>query len=263
MVNCEFCIIKYAPDMVRFEPVNIGIALMDKEKKLLHNRFITNFDELFARLGTDKVHGLKQSFENYLPVMPIESTEHLQKLHEGFHGSVSYSKPIKIASDQIHTVLDQIFDKMISIKEEPNVREYSIRKIKKTIQEYFSQFNLPNENYCEQYDIKDVDIPQIRQFAFLKEGQLHHTIDAFNFANAQINNSLQLFMYDVGAIAESTRHSDNKPHVFSAESTDSGDITKRTRKNIDLLLKKNIDVVSPENHLEKLDEIKEQMIQAA
>ena len=116
MANCEFCIIKYTPDIVRFEPVNIGIALMDKEKKLLYNRFITNFDELFVRLGTGEIHGLKKSFENYLPEMPVESTDHLQKLHEGFHGSVSYSKPIKIASDHIHATLDKVFDKMISIK---------------------------------------------------------------------------------------------------------------------------------------------------
>ena len=47
MAECEFSVIKYVPDIVRFEPVNIGISLLDKQNKKIHNKYMTNFHEFF------------------------------------------------------------------------------------------------------------------------------------------------------------------------------------------------------------------------
>ncbi len=65
MSECEFSVIKYVPDIVRFEPVNIGIILLDKQNKKIHVKYVTNFNELFTRLGVEKIHGLEKSFGNF------------------------------------------------------------------------------------------------------------------------------------------------------------------------------------------------------
>ena len=260
MTNCEFCVIKYISDIARFEPINIGIALLDKKKKQLHNKFITNFNDLFLRLGTKHIHGLEKSFEGYNPKISVESEDHLWKLYDGFHGNVFYSKPTKIISKEIDVTLDRVFNKMISIKViNSNASDHvSVLKLQKTIRDYFSQFNLSSANYCEGFNIEDtIEIPQTRQFAFLKEGQLHHTIDTFNFLDNKIHIFLLLFMHDMNAIANSEFHNKNKPYIFSTTNVDLKNFPDRFAKYINLLAKKNITIINPENHQEKLEEIKE------
>ena len=262
MANCEFSVIKYVPSIVRFEPVNIGIALIDKEKKQLYNKFIHNFDELFSRLGVSNIHGLKKSFEEYNPVINVESDDFLQKIHSSFHGSMTYSEPTKITTDDIDNTLDRIFTQMISINKKEQIRNEStsVKKIKKNIQSYFSLLRLPKENYCKEYEISKLNIPQTRQFAFLKNNKLLHTIDIFDFLDNQIHSSLKLFMYDIVTIMESKHYPDNKPHIFSANSPELTDISDNTKQLVDLLNAKKIEIVYPDAHQEKLDEIKASII---
>lgn len=97
MTRYEFSVIKYVPDIARFEPVNIGVALLDMDNMVIHNRFITDFSRFFSRLGVDRINGLERSFEHCTPEVSANGKDHLWKIYEASNGSMFYSKPAVIA----------------------------------------------------------------------------------------------------------------------------------------------------------------------
>lgn len=138
MSEYEFSVIKYVPDIVRLEPVNIGIALLDRKNRRLYRRYITNFDDMFKRLGVENVNGLEKSFENYKPVETVDSEDMLHALHDSFPCSIFYSEPTAIYVKKVDDMLEQIFDKMISIRD----RSKTVRKIVVNIGNEFAPFHI-------------------------------------------------------------------------------------------------------------------------
>ena len=120
MSNYEFLTVQYVSDLVKFEPVNIGIILVDRKNKTLYRKYITNFDELFRRIGVKTINGLKKSFDNYVRVEDVTDENILYTMYESQLDSIHYSKPVPIKSDDdVCTIIHRVFGKMISIMDGP------------------------------------------------------------------------------------------------------------------------------------------------
>ena len=120
MSNYEFLTVQYVSDLVKFEPVNIGIILVDRKNKTLYRKYITNFDELFRRIGVKTINGLEQSFYKYVRVEDVTDENILYTMYESPQGSIRYSKPVPIKSDDdVCTIIHRVFGKMISIMDGP------------------------------------------------------------------------------------------------------------------------------------------------
>jgi len=259
MIDCEFSVIKYIPDIVRFEPVNIGIALLDKQNKKMHNKYITNFNAFFKRLGVDNIHGLERSFENYKPVLEVDTTDYLWKLHDSFHGSIFYAEPITVTSQNIDITLQLVFDKMISItQKQQDMKEIiSVSLAKTKIRQYIEKLTFPKNSYSEKYQI-DVfsGIPQTRDFAFMKNDELINTIDVFNFSDNAIFDSLKLFIYEIRAIISSTKYPKNQPLIFGTLPIIKAKLSSTINQSIEFLNMNKIPIINPELQEQKIQEIR-------
>ena len=262
MAECEFSVIKYVPDIVKFEPVNVGIALLDKQNKKMHNKYITNFSSFFDRLGVEKINGLERSFENYKSSINVESSDYLWKLHDSFHESMFYSEPIKINSKTIDVTLQQVFNKMISIPEkEISVTEkISVNLIKDTVKGYIAKFKFPEKSYQERYEIIiETLIPQTRDFAFLKDNELINTIDVFNFSNSGFLDSLKLFLYEINVIMTSKRYQNSKPLLFSTKNISPKEKSRGIHQSLEYLHMSKIPIIYPDNQKEIIQDIRNTM----
>jgi len=262
MTNCEFSVIKYVPDIAKFEPVNIGIALLDKKNKKMHNKYITNFDAFFKRLGEEKIHGFERSFENYKPVVNVKSQDYLWKLHDSFHGSIFYSEPVMIDSDANEITLQRLYNKMISIPEQEKISEAiaSIKYIKTKTRDYIRKLQFPEDAVHEKYKISGlIEFPQRRDFAFIKNKQLLNTIDVFNFTSSDIIDSVRLFLYDIMAIISSEKYPQNKPIIFGTSISKEYPISKSVMTSMDTFEKRKIPIILPSRQKEILQEIRERV----
>ena len=119
MLDYEFSVLKYIISSVRDEPVNIGVALLDKKNKILYRRFVTNYDELFKRIGVKHLNGFEISFENYKAVEKNVDIDVLDRWHNSYPDSISCSKPIPIQVKNIDDTLKKLFDINTSVKDKP------------------------------------------------------------------------------------------------------------------------------------------------
>lgn len=258
MTDSEFSVIKYVPDIAKFEPVNIGIALLDKKNKKMHHKYITNFDAFFKRLGVDKIHGFEKSFENYKPILDIDSSDYLWKLHDSFHGSIFYSEPVVIDSDVNEITLQKLYQKMISIPEQGKITDplVSMKYIKNKTKEYITKLQFPKNTTHERYEIKvQSDLPQFHDFAFTKQDTLLNTIDIFNFTQGDIIDSVRLFLYDVKAMIMSEKYPQNKPIIFGT-SLSEDTITRSIKTSLETIHKRNIPIIYSDDQEEILQEIR-------
>ena len=259
MIECEFSVIKYVPDIVRFEPVNIGVALLDKQNKKMHNKYMTNFNEFFKRLGVEKIHGLERSFENYKPLLEVESDDYLWQLHDSFHGSIFYSEPIKVNTKEINITLQQVFDKMISVPNKKQIWEdiVSVTKIRTKLKQHIQKLNFPVKSYEEKFEIDTSSgIPQTRDFAFMNNDELINTIDIFNFSENSLFESLKLFLYEMKALVQSEKYGRNKPLIFSTTQLTSNKLSNTAKQSIEYIHMNKIPIVNPESQGEKIQEIR-------
>lgn len=259
MTECEFSVIKYVPDIVQFEPVNIGIALLDKQNKKIHSKYMTNFNGFFKRLGVEKIHGLERSFENYEPVLEIESNDYLWQLHDSFHGSIFYSEPIKIHAKEIDITLQKVFDKMISIPDKKQIldEQVSVVKIKTRLKQHIEKLKFPEKSYGEKFEIDTISgIPQIRDFAFMNNDTLINTIDIFDFSENNVFQSFKLFLYEIKALFKSEKYKKNKPLIFSATPQSNDKLSNIAKQSIKHINMNKIPIIYPESQEEKMQEIR-------
>ncbi len=259
MTECEFSVIKYVPDIVRFEPVNIGISLLDKQNKKIHNKYMANFDEFFKRLGVEKIHGLERSFENYKPVLQVESIDYLWQLHDSFHGSIFYSEPIKVNTKEIDITLQQVFDKMISVPDKKQILEefISVTKIRTKLKQHIQKLKFPEKTCEEKFEIDTISgIPQIRDFAFMNDDELVNTIDIFNFSESSLFESFKLFLYEMKALIESEKYKRNKPLIFSTIKLTENELSNTAKQSIEYINMNKIPIIHPEFQEEKIQEIR-------
>ena len=117
MSNYEFSVVKFVINIARDEPVNIGLILIDKKNKTLYRRFITNFDELFKRVGVGVINGFEQSFKNYKSVEKNINVDVLDIQYRHQYTSTHYTKPTPIKIKNIKEDFDKLFNVIMSIKD--------------------------------------------------------------------------------------------------------------------------------------------------
>ena len=114
----EFSVAKLVVNGVRFEPVNIGVLLLDKTNKILYSRYITNFDELLKRTNVKNLGGLEMLLKTYPRVHRNINIDVLNKLHNPIdHDSIMFSKPKPVSIKNVDKDFETLFDTVISIKD--------------------------------------------------------------------------------------------------------------------------------------------------
>ena len=250
MPSCEYSVIKYVPDIVRFEPVNIGVSLVDREGRVARNRFITDFGPLFARLGTRRINGLERSFQSLAPEVAVDDEDHLWRMHERFNGSIFYSEPATVEMPAGRPALEKIFDRMISVKAGPRGRPRSRASTIRRAVGSFCRSRLPSSAFSGPYAVPtESDLEPVRDFAFFRDGRILYTIDVLD-GRAHARHLIKLFLYEIDAMNAGAGRG-AKPYIFAP----SGPGRPRGL-HAGLLDRRNVTVVPPERHSEVLEGIR-------
>ena len=114
--NYEFSVIKLVVNIARYEPVNVGVALLDKKNKTLYSRYVTNIDELRKRVGRD-LGCFEILHKNYDAVEKNVDANILNEWHDTF-SSVQCSKPTSVSIKNIEEDFEKLFNVLISVRDE-------------------------------------------------------------------------------------------------------------------------------------------------
>lgn len=115
MATHSYVVAKYIPDIVKNEPVNVGILVQSGEKTI-EGRFIENFRPLAMRYKDVNIKALKGILDSSRGVSDVKSGDHLKKLEADNQYHLIFSEPNGIVAGTTRQALDKLYDMFISIE---------------------------------------------------------------------------------------------------------------------------------------------------
>lgn len=109
---CQFSIVRYVPDIVRGEFLNIGIFLYDPQEQRFEGRFLENFRRV-KRLHPLADIGLLASLEDQFDRTRLEDARDLRKYLEylqSFSNVVQLAEPKAVLTVDFDAELDRLYD---------------------------------------------------------------------------------------------------------------------------------------------------------
>lgn len=113
MRTYSYVVAKYIPDIVKNEPINVGILV--QSEKSTEGKFIENFRPLAARYRDVNIKALKGILDSSRGIHEIKSKNHLKKLEVDFQFHLVFSEPNGIVAGTTKEALNKLYDKFISI----------------------------------------------------------------------------------------------------------------------------------------------------
>lgn len=198
MPKYRFSTIKLVPDLVRDEPINIGVVLHDLEKKVAYHKITENWAEVRRRTridGMPELGGISES-----GAVPVDD-EYLDKLsHKQFQDSLVITEPVPVAAnDAVESTLSRLFQSQISL---PDPRSHST-KISKIVDEAVKAAEFPAGSCKSKYTFSGVVESKEFPYVFLKGKAPHTGIFYLSLDNARAPDDVRARMFDIHRIRES------------------------------------------------------------
>lgn len=238
MSKYRFSTIKLVPDLVRDEPINIGVVLHDLGTKTAYHKITENWAEVNRRTqicGIPDLGNISQS-----GAVPVDD-EYLDKLsHKRFQDSLVITAPRPIASDDVaEDVLSFLFESQISL---PLCRSLDT-EIGKIVDAIVERIAFPAGSCKAQYTFDG--IVEIKEFpyAFLQGDVLHACIFYLSLGDVRSPTDVRARLFDIHRIRES---SSSNTSFMAFEAQDEGHVRPEqghVGESLALLAKFNIPVV--------------------
>jgi hypothetical protein len=119
----NFIIAKFIPDLVKNEPVNIGVIVNDPVSKKSYGRFIENFRTLSMRYPDANINALKLLLDSYRGEHAIPDPKYLEKLSSNSVFQLRFTEPNAIRAGLPSQALELLFSKYISIEPKNRPRQ--------------------------------------------------------------------------------------------------------------------------------------------
>ncbi len=116
MTSYNFIIAKFVPDIVKNEPVNIGIIIHSPEEKTSYGRFIENFRPLSGKYHNFNVSLLKDVLEGFRGKYKVDSLNYLEELTNNFSYHLVFTQPSGIIAGTPEQALNKLYEEYISIE---------------------------------------------------------------------------------------------------------------------------------------------------
>jgi len=128
MATYSYVVAKYIPDIVKNEPVNVGILVQSGENAI-EGKFIENFRPLAMRYRDVNIKALKGILDSSRGVSNVKSGDHLKKLEVDFQYHLIFSEPNGIVSGTPKQALAKLYDMFISIEPKRTTHHRAISRI--------------------------------------------------------------------------------------------------------------------------------------
>ena len=114
MTTYSYVVAKYIPDIVKNEPINVGVLV--QSEKNTEGKFIENFRPLAARYRDVNIKALKGILDSSRGIHEIKSEDHLKKLEADYQFHLVFSEPNGIVAGTPKAALIKLYDKFISVE---------------------------------------------------------------------------------------------------------------------------------------------------
>ena len=116
MNTYNFVVARFIPDLIRNEPVNVGIIVNDSKTHKSFGRFVENFRPLISRYKDCNIAALKTIIETFRGEYELESNESLEKLSKNSQYQLRFTEPRAIRSGDHLQAIESLYKRYISIE---------------------------------------------------------------------------------------------------------------------------------------------------
>lgn len=120
--RCQFVVLKFVPNLVRDEAVNIGVLLYDPDEGELSLRLTDNFrrvKRLHPWADVELLAGLQTDFEQRVEERIDDLTAYIEKLEQTLSNSLQLTPPRACLTEDTEAEMDRLYQSYV---QEPRVR---------------------------------------------------------------------------------------------------------------------------------------------
>lgn len=188
LYKCSYVIVKYIPDLIKDEPVNIGMIMhCSEEKNLISSfsdekvNFINKYNSSINRKIVEAlIEDLQLKFDtqNWLirdyPISDFSNANLLEKLSVSHANQLRFTPPRGLITDDIKGEFDRLFEQYVYLNNKTQRKYISRQQMRGDLRREFTQRNLIEKK------VVDVNFPIIGKFN-------EEIILDFKYLNGKVN----------------------------------------------------------------------------
>lgn len=177
MAVYSYCVIQFIPDLIRNEPVNVGVVVYDRDNNAVFGKTIENFGR-FQNIGSTSE--LKQILSQYQKITNVGNTKFVEIVKNGIT-NLTFSPIASLMSSSVDEALTKLYSERISIDSTTNNTIRTRAIIRKTLSSHIQQCKLNKKNYVKDYQL---DIPKMVPIKFdfmFQNGKMKDAINTISF----------------------------------------------------------------------------------
>lgn len=130
MKICEYVVVKYLPDEIRKEPVNIGIIMREKKTGRIYQKFYPNLNQLSIRVPSANTE-LIYEFITTIKKLNTSDENSLNEMFQNFNHQIQFSEVMGTVCNDTKDRLEKLYKRFVSLSEIPEIQ--LIEKIESVI----------------------------------------------------------------------------------------------------------------------------------
>lgn len=258
MSDYRFSTVRIIPDLIRGEPLNIGVILHDVDNSTIYRRFTKNWTEVKRRAGIERLPHANGPAS-------IGNKEFLDALSAKAGKNnlvVTKPKPVSPINTPQET-LDVLFKVQVSLPERSSAKRSAkggtLQKFCRSLDATIQKMGFPAQSYERGYAFEATVVDRRFPYAFFKDRFPHLCIDYLSFSKSNVLDITRNTSLDIELIRKSQRKSgifQTDFKVFSEQDRDEVDASDgRVRNSLEVLELSGIQTVYRKDHVYELDRI--------
>ncbi|MDE1818694.1 MAG: DUF3037 domain-containing protein [Thaumarchaeota archaeon] len=185
MSTYSYVIARFVPDIVKNEPVNVGV-LVQSGDKIIEGKFIENFRSLGQRYKDVNVKALQGIIDSFRDTHQVQSHNYLTNIAKDFQYQLVFSNPKSIVAGSPKAALDELYDLVISVEPRKTTKKTLTRLDLKLLVRKEIEEKLEKQWIVRKHIIKGPKDDFAFDFAF-KNGKVRDLLHAISFeGNAKL-----------------------------------------------------------------------------
>jgi len=180
MSTYAYSIARFVPDLIKNEPINIGILVQSLDNLTLQGKFIDDFTSLRRRFSESNIAALKTVIEGFRVKKNIDSKNFLFELSSNSNHNLRFTEPGALISGTSEIAIDELYQRYVGIKSKTQEKRKDRHYLQTVTTKAISK-NLKRKWVARHYPVEG-PIDQFRfDFAF-KNGKVRDLLHTISFA---------------------------------------------------------------------------------
>jgi hypothetical protein len=223
-LTCYFSVMRYVPDTVGDESINVGVVLFEPKSRLLLARPLTTFKHVQKFDPNANVRWLKEELASFPKECAKVSgkppaargsmgdwttaTDPLLTLHQQFCNSIQFAAPRTVLTDDPQAEIEQLYFRYVYPRKAPKKEYWRDPQLRKRVRDIFAEHQLLAEERVQTDYEAEVRGDFIKFPFYYQNGHLNF-IDPISFAVENLDekqDEVQRLIYKKFVLRESPQH---------------------------------------------------------